>query len=515
MIIQAITEMIIHIPFNSIIQAITRTIIKAIIEMNIKAIIEMNIKATTEMIIKAIIEMNIKATTEMIIKATTKVIIPETTEMIIHTVTKTGIPPPSLLPTDRSKLARIPPLLAIQPSLITRSLHASLLNPRSNGQLPSNRSFPVPRINPASPSSFSEVQRLPNRLSPSREGNASFYELDNSGYAGLPFIVDTPNRSLNNSQKTQRTNEAIQASSNEENTYLKGKEAVRMVLNYPFYTDLWKNRQVDENGNGVIYEEAIQLCQDTSPDALLHNLIRECVKLKKLCRLLSARVLFLELLCKYCDDKLAWREFIRMEFELGECRNAQFLLQCALDLFPQDLSFKIKQVRVNERLQDEKELLRMVQSVTQKQSSKFSRILMNCLLSLGRLGNQKAIAELERLVFSIPYCMFLETYEFFYYYVNAFSYTFMLSVIMHLIRKKVKKDCFLVYAHEYVEYLFLNMDAADGQTKYAKLYHQLLPSTQKSYQEKGHWEVFLSRMQYRTRIILLIYAKALQEVVHS
>ena len=214
-------------------------------------------------------------------------------------------------------------------------------------------------------------------------------------------------------------------------------------------------------------------------------------------------------------DKLAWREFIRMEFELGECRNAQFLLQCALDLFPQDLSFKIKQVRVNERLQDEKELLRMVQSVTQKQSSKFSRILMNCLLSLGRLGNQKAIAELERLVFSIPYCMFLETYEFFYYYVNAFSYTFMLSVIMHLIRKKVKKDCFLVYAHEYVEYLFLNMDAADGQTKYAKLYHQLLPSTQKSYQEKGHWEVFLSRMQYRTRIILLIYAKALQEVVHS
>ena len=499
MIIQAITEMVIHILINSIIQAITRAIIKA----------------TTEIKIPVTTEMSIKATTEIKIPLTTETIIQTTTEMSIQTVPKTGIPPLSLLPTDRSKRARIPPLLAMQPSLITRSLHSLLLNPSSNGQLPSNRSFPVPRIKPASPSSFSEVQRIPNRLPPSRDGNASFYELDNSGHSGLPYYADTPNRSLNNSQKTQRTNEAIQANSKEESTYLKGKEAVRMVLNYPFYTDLWKNRQVDENGNGVIYEEAIQLCQDTSPDALLHNLIRECVKLKKLCRLLSARVLFLELLCKYCDDKLAWREFIRMEFELGECRNAQFLLQCALDLFPQDLSFKIKQVRVNERLQDEKELLRMVQSVTQKQSSKFSRILMNCLLSLGRLGNQKAIAELERLVFSIPYCMFLETYEFFYYYVNAFSYTFMLSVIMHLIRKKVKKDCFLVYAHEYVEYLFLNMDAADGQTKYAKLYHQLLPSTQKSYQEKGHWEVFLSRMQYRTRIILLIYAKALQEVVHS
>lgn len=334
----------------------------------------------------------------------------------------------------------------------------------------------------------------------------------------MPYYADLPNRSLNNLQKTQRTNEAIQASSTEEkDIYSKGKEAVQLVLNYPFYTNLWKTRQVDANGNGVIYEEAVQLYQNTSPDALLHNLIKECVKLKKLCRLLSARVLFLELLCKYCDDKLAWREFIRMEFELGECRNAQFLLQRALDLFPQDLSFKIKQVRVNERLQDEKELLCMVQSITQKQSSKFSRILMTCFLSLGRLGNQKAIAELERLVFSIPYCTLLETYEFFYYYVNAFSYTFMLSVIMHLVRKKVKKDCFLVYAHEYVEYLFLNMEVAEGQTKYAKLYHQLLPSLspspQKSYQEKkGHWEVFLSRMQYRTRIILLIYAKALQEV---
>ena len=376
----------------------------------------------------------------------------------------------------------------------------------------SDRPFVAPPLSAVSSSTFSESQRSANRLPPSSDSNVSFFDCENSGCSGLPYRNGTPSRSLSSSQKTQGGNEAASVGQ-EEDLHSKGKKAVQTVLDYPFYTALWKNRQVDENGNGVVYEEALKQCQETSPDALLHSLIRECVKLKKLCRLISARVLFLELLCKYCDDKLAWREFIRMEFELGECRNAQFLLQCALDLFPQDLSFKIKQVRVNERLQDEEELLRMVQAVTQKQSSKFSRILMNCLLSLGRLGNPKALAELERLVFSAPYCTFLETYEFFYYYVNAFSCTFMLSVITQLIRKKVKKDCFLVYSHEYVEWLFLNIDAAEGQqSKYAKIYHQLLPLGQKSSPEKGHWEVFLSRMQYRTRIILLIYAKALQEV---
>ena len=479
-----------------ILKMIILTIIKAISQMNTQANMEVSIRSTTQTIFETIFE--------------------TITEIISQTVTETGILPTFVPPTECSKLTsmltRILHSLVILLLLIICLLYEFILHCRSSGVYSSPHPFVSPPIHPVSSPAFPDSQR-PAPLPPtSKDNSLAYYDSDKSGRSGIAYPMNTPNRNLDNVQETSEGGESIQKYSRDKESCFTGREAVQTVLNYPFYTNLWKSRQVDENGNGVIYEEAVKMYQDSPPDALLHNLIRECVKLKKLCRLFSARVLFLELLCNYCDDKLAWREFIRMEFELGECRNAQFLLQRAMDLFPLDQSFKIKQVRVNERLQDEDELLQMAQMVMQKQSSKFSRILVSCLTSLGRLGNQKAITQLEDIVFSFPFCTFLETYEFFYFFVNAFSCTFMLNIITQLVRKKFKKDCFLVYSHEYVEYLFLNIEEAEKQSKYAKFYLQLLPSGQKSPPEKGHWEVFLSRMQYRARIILLIYSNSFQEV---
>ncbi|CBK22990.2 uncharacterized protein [Blastocystis hominis] len=96
---------------------------------------------------------------------------------------------PTVSSSNRSYPARKDPSSSRYAAFPDRSFaSSSLLNPRSNGQFPSNRSFVVPQINSASPSTFSEAQqRLPGRPSPSRDNsNASFYEFDNAGHSGMP-----------------------------------------------------------------------------------------------------------------------------------------------------------------------------------------------------------------------------------------------------------------------------------------------------------------------------------------
>ena len=284
---------------------------------------------------------------------------------------------------------------------------------------------------------------------------------------------------------------------------------VLKVLQHPFYASLWSSRARDHEGRGILYSKALKACSAVPPRNLLASLIKECIRYKKLCRLASTRVLFLELLCDYYHIVQIWLEFSRMEVESGEHRHAQFLLQCALELYPHNVLIISKLVRIDERLQDLDEILTISNTLIEMNSQKAFRILIDIIVSLAKLGDETAAFHfVDFLLCSPQLCSRWLLHEILRFLVNASSCNYVQSLIFQWLKRLPHHGPLWMFCHEYIEYLTSSENPLSISSTEIDSYTQLTTWAAQALSPDTLWKVFLTRMQRIVRTVLRCYIKA-------
>ena len=289
------------------------------------------------------------------------------------------------------------------------------------------------------------------------------------------------------------------------------KEEVRrnlqQVLNWPYYKELWDQIERTVDGRSVFLVQQLKQYPKDNVASPISELIRKCISLKKACRLLSARKLFLSLLDAFDGDAAIWIDFSRMEMESGEYQNALVLLQAARTQFPYHQALITKLVKVEEKLQMGDELIQLTQELINYEDPKIMRLLCEILLSLTRIGYiqyaQTVIGQLAESFATSPGWLCYEILSLMYY-LEPLPVVY--QAITQILELCPKHGPMWIFAMRWTENMYIELWSR--QSVYDLIHNQeylnIVERAKRTLTADILWKVLLEIMQQNARTMFIL-----------
>ena len=164
--------------------------------------------------------------------------------------------------------------------------------------------------------------------------------------------------------------------------------------NWAASLELWRTQPYKDLWSVSNMTKYARLCpkrirSKNEEDAQVGRRIEQAIEEKKRCRMNAARVAFMQLVLDFPDNPLCWIEFVRLEMECGEYRNAREVVTAALVGHSRNEMLYQKKLRIEERFCDAPSILQDVTALNRMNSQKALKVMMEGVLILARLGYEK------------------------------------------------------------------------------------------------------------------------------
>lgn len=164
--------------------------------------------------------------------------------------------------------------------------------------------------------------------------------------------------------------------------------------NWAASLELWRTQPYKDLWSVSNMTKYARLCpkrirSKNEEDAQVDRRIEQAIEEKKRCRMNTARVAFMQLVLDFPDNPLCWIEFVRLEMECGEYRNAREVVTAALVGHSRNEMLYQKKLRIEERFCDAPSILQDVTALNRMNSQKALKVMMEGVLILARLGYEK------------------------------------------------------------------------------------------------------------------------------